>query len=289
MVSSAALRMRLAMFGNNHSVFTNLRYSSYHRAAARRWRPSSATDGAEAQAARKFAEEGWAVLPPAVDAAFSLDIGLRVDALFNSGDGVVKVSDGLMRLVDGVERVPDVIRFAGGSVADTIEHFYGSHFKLYSVSFYRTIPNQSVPESSFLWHFDNVPDQEIKLMVYFDDVYEDTGAFRFKNRALSEDLRKQGFWHRKNYPKVAPRLDDPSTTVCVEGAPGTTILFQNGRVAHKATAPRRLHRDIATFVIIPLTIPWREHFARNRHLLSTNAGVCKNPWTDEPENIGYKY
>jgi hypothetical protein len=134
-----------------------------------------------------------------------------------------------------------------------------------------------------------VPDQEIKLMVYFDDVFEDTGAFRFKSRDLSKDLRRDGFWHRRNYAKVAPRLDDTATTVCVEGGPGTCILFQNGRVAHKATAPRRAHRDIATFVIIPSTIPWREHFACNRHLLSTNAGLCVNPWSDEPENIGYRY
>ena len=234
-------------------------------------------------------KQGWAVLPPAVDATQSMEISHRVDALFDSGDGVIKVGEGLLRLADGVERVPEIARYAGGSVGDTIEHFFGSHFKIYSVSFYRTIPSPARPESSFLWHFDNVPDQEIKLMVYLDQVHEDTGAFRFKNRALSEKLRKQGFWHRKNYPKVAPLLDDTSTTVCVEGAPGTTILFENGRVAHKATAPRRLHRDIVTFVIIPSLIPWREHFARNRHLLSTNAGVCKNPWTDEPENIGYRY
>jgi hypothetical protein len=182
-----------------------------------------------------------------------------------------------------------VANFASGQAEQVIEKFFGSHFKIYNISFYRTVPNLAVPESSFLWHFDNAPDEEIKLMVYFDDVYEDTGAFRFKNREISEELRKDGFWHRKNYHKVSQRLDDQSTTVCVEGKPGTTILFENGRVAHKATAPRRLHRDIATFVIIPSTIPWREHYARNRHLLSTNAGLCKNPWTDEPENIGYRY
>jgi hypothetical protein len=202
---------------------------------------------------------------------------------------VVKVSNGLLRLADGVERMPEIIKYASGFVEEVIESFFHSHFKIYNVSMYRTVPNPDVPESSFLWHFDNVPDEEIKLMIYFDNVYEDTGAFRFKSREYSQNLRKDGFWHRKYYHKVAGRIDDTASTVCVEGKPGTSILFQNGRVAHKATAPRRLHRDIATFVIIPSTIPWREHYARNRHLLSTNAGLCKNPWTDEPENIGYRY
>jgi hypothetical protein len=229
------------------------------------------------------------VLPPAVDDVTAAAVGRRVDELFDAGEGVVQVSEGLMRLIDGIERVPDIAKFASGVVGEAIESFFQSHFKIYNISIYRTVPNPNRPESSFLWHFDNVPDEEIKLMIYFDHVYEDTGAFRFKNREFSEALRDDGFWHRKNYPKVAPRLDDSSTTVVVEGKPGTAILFQNGRVAHKATAPRRLHRDIATFVIIPSLIPWREHFARNRHLLSTNAGVCKNPWTDEPENIGYRY
>lgn len=290
MASALALRSRLALFGNNHSARINLRYARYHKAARKTWRPTFTESTAQAvEAARQFTEQGWAVLPPFISPEVAAALGHQIDTLFESGEGIVKVGPGLLRLVDGVERVPGAAQFASGFASDVIENFFGSHFKIYNISFYRTIPDNQAPISSFLWHFDNVPDQEIKLMVYFDHVHEDTGAFRFKNRALSEDLRKQGFWHRKNYNKVAPRLDDPSTTVCVEGAPGTTILFQNGRVAHKATAPQRLHRDVATFAIIPSTIPWREHFARNRHLLSTNAGICNNPWTDEPENIGYRY
>jgi hypothetical protein len=287
-LSVMAANCRLGLFGNAHSVKTNLRYRAYHRSAMKRWRPA-AIDTEAMEAARRFAHEGWAVLPPAVDETTSAAMGRRIDALFEDPANSIEVAPGAYRLLDGVEKVPEVALYASDFVQRVVENFFRSHFKIYNISFYRTIPNAGAPVASFLWHFDNVPDEEIKLMVYFDHVSKDTGAFRFKNRELSQTLRSRGFWHRSTYPKVADLLDNESTTVVVEGKPGTTILFENGRVVHKATAPERLHRDVATFVLIPSDIPWREHFARNRHLLSTNAGLCKNPWTDEPENIGYRY
>lgn len=289
LAAAIARRLRFTAFGNNHSLLLNLKYAQYHRAATRSWRPPVPPSREAGDTASRFAREGWVVLPSTVDHKAAEAMGRRIDALFDSGDGVVKVSNGLLRLIDGVERFPEIAQFVSGFVAEVIESFFGSHFKIYSISFYRTVPHADAPDSSFLWHFDNVPDDEIKLMIYFDDVREDTGAFRFKTKELSQELRTRGFWHRKDYPKVSLQLEDLSSTICVEGGPGTTILFQNGRIAHKATAPRRSHRDIATLVIIPSLIDWREHFARNRHLLSTNAGVCKNPWTDEPENVGYRY
>jgi hypothetical protein len=73
-----------------------------------------------------------------------------------------------------------------------------------------------------------------------------------------------------------------------EGPVGTSILFQNRAVAHRATSPLRGHRDVVTFVITPSDIPWRAHFARNRHKLSTNTGICLNPFTDRPQSIGYR-
>jgi hypothetical protein len=44
-----------------------------------------------------------------------------------------------------------------------------------------------------------------------------------------------------------------------------------------------------TFVLIPSDIPWRPHFARSRNLLSTNAGICIDPFRDQPEHVGYQY
>jgi hypothetical protein len=85
LLSEVALRVRLALFGNNHSVLLNLRYAKYHRAAAKKWRPMVPTTAQANETATLFAREGWVVLPSAVDDVVAAAIGRRVDALFDSG------------------------------------------------------------------------------------------------------------------------------------------------------------------------------------------------------------
>jgi len=285
-----AMRLRVSLWGNNHSGMLNLRYWLYHRKAQHAFHPPKESASAEALAALdRFKRDGFVVLPTRLDTEAGQALKHKVDGLYDSGVDVFKVSSGLYRLIDGAERIPEIVNLLNGPISEVLERYYGSHYKLYNISFYRTIPDDSVPESSFLWHFDNSPDQEIKLMIYLDEVSDETGAFRFKNLATSEKARSLGFWHREDYSRTKDMFDDAGTTIVGEGAPGTAILFRQGRVAHKATAPRHSHRDVVTMMIIPSLIPWREHFARNKHLLSTNAGLCKNPWTDEPEAIGYRF
>ncbi len=185
--------------------------------------------------------------------------------------------------------MPEVERLIAGEIARIAEAYFGSNFKIYLASFYRTSPDDTKPESSFLWHFDNADDEEIKVMIYLDEVTENSGALRVKSLAVSNEARRRGFWHRSDYDRARPIFDDDATTQVLRGDPGTAIFFRPGRVAHKATAPRSGHRDVVTLVLIPSTISWREHYARNRHLLSTNAGICLDPRTDQPQNIGYHF
>jgi hypothetical protein len=290
-LSRMLMQMRVSRYGNNHSWRLNRRYKAYHRHAQRHFRPTTPRTEANALKTQvdKFRRDGFLIVPSILDSANAHALKTKVDRLFEDPANVLPISKGLIRLIDGAEKVPEVVNLLQDSVAEIIESYFGSHFKLYNMSFYRTVPDESVPASSFLWHFDNSPDEEIKLMIYLDEVTEDTGAFRFKDEATSERARALGFWHRDDYDLARDVFEEPATTVVAEGGPGTTILFRQGRVVHKATAPVRDHRDAVTMVIIPSVLPWREHYARNRHLLSTNAGLCKNPWTDEPENIGYRY
>jgi hypothetical protein len=291
-LSRTLMRFRIALFGNRHSWLINYRYKSYHREAIRLFQtsPSSAAwlDGVADQI-EQFRRDGFLIIPSVLDASIASAMKAKVDRLFDSDAETFQVSSGLIRLIDGAEQLPEVTRLLNGRVEQIVEGYFRSHFKLYNMSFYRIIPDKCTPTSSFLWHFDNSPDEEIKLMIYLDDVREDTGAFRFKSLDTSEQARARGFWHRDDYECARDIIEDPSSTVVAEGGPGTIVLFRQGRVVHKATAPTREHRDAVNMVIIPSVLPWREHYARNKHLLSTNAGLCKNPWTDEPENIGYRY
>jgi hypothetical protein len=289
LLSRKLMRMRVSLFGNNHSMALNLRYRSYLAVAQNRYKPTVPPCAVTIELAEKFRRDGYVVIPSPLSDSEATALKEKVDMFFTEPADVLQVTSGLYRLIDGAERISEVTRVIAARVAQVVEHYYGSHFKLYNMSFYRTVPDRSTPVTSFLWHFDNSPDEEIKLMIYLDDVTEETGAFRFKNLSVSEQVRALGFCHRDDYDKASHIFDDPASTVTAIGGPGTAILFRQGRVVHKATAPKHSHRDVVTMVIIPSLITWREHYARNRHLLSTNAGLCKNPWTDEPENIGYRY
>lgn len=279
--------VRDTVFKNNQPAAINARYIAYQRHARKAWNPNGIADSDRALGSR-FASDGYLVLPPSptFDGA---SMQMMADDLLGDNAKRYEIMDGMSRLIDGVERIPKIIDAIDVQMEHLLESYYRSHFKIFGIYFYRTLPTPSKPQSSFLWHIDNCPGPEIKLMIYLDDVKADTGAFRLKDKALTNEIRAKGFRNRNQVEKVQADLDDDATTHLIEGPPGTRILFENGKVLHKATSPLREHRDIVTFVIIPSDIPWRVHYARNRHLLSTNAGACIDPRTDKPQHVGYQY
>lgn len=279
--------VRDKIFANNQPAAVNLRYASYQREVRQHWKPNGITP-AETAAAERFNKDGYLTLPPAANLGGD-EIARKVDALFSDPANCYPLGEGICRLIDGIERVPEIMNAIDAEIEHILESYYRSHFKVFGVYFYRTVPTPSKPQSSFLWHLDNCPDPEIKLMIYLDHVRADTGAFRLKDKNLSLDLRAKGFRNRNNVAHLQSDLDNDQTTELIEGPPGTRILFENGKVIHKATSPLVEHRDIVTMVIIPSDIHWRAHFARNRHLLSTNAGACIDPRRDIAEHIGYQY
>jgi len=287
----AAYEMRHAvrdkLFRNNQPLAVNLRYAKYQAEVRKGWKPNGISAG-DTALAQQFHKDGYIVLPPPQ----TLDgdgLARQTDDAFAVPANRYTIMDGLFRMIDGVERIPSVADVFDAQMEQVLESYYQSHFKIFGIYFYRTLPTPSKPQSSFLWHLDNCPGPEIKLMVYLDNVVEDTGAFRLKKKSLTDEIRAKGFRNRSQIQRVQADLENSATTDVIEGQPGTRILFENGQVLHKATSPLRDHRDVVTFVIIPSDVPWRAHFARNRHLLSTNCGACIDPRTDRPQHVGYSH
>lgn len=284
------MRRRVARFGNNHSARVNRHYADYHQRAQAAFDPRNHPITPQAQsAAEELRARGFVTLPALFPADQATELKCKVDQAFGRTENCYPYGTGSLRLIDGYEQLPELLGYVAGYLEQTLLAYYRSHFKIFAVTVYRIVPDDNAPQSSFLWHFDNAPDQELKLMIYLDDVVEETGAFRFKSREDSERARKLGFWHRDQYDLGRPVFDDEESTCIVEGPPGTGVIFQPGRVVHKATAPRRDHRDVAVLVINPSLIYWREHLARNRHLLSTNAGLCLDLDRDIAEHVGYRF
>jgi hypothetical protein len=268
-----------------------LRYASYENAARRSWKARSKATPEQLAAADRFKANGFEVLPPPTRMTPERLRAIKdtVDRHFDQQNDGFVINYGTRRLVDGIELIPDLVDFIDADVEAVIENYYGSHFKLFAVTCYRTMPTPDKPDSSFLWHLDNCPKQEIKLMVYLDDVVAETGALSVKDKPFSASLRKEGFFDRRRINQFVGRLDDTSTTRVLEGPTGTRLLFENSGCIHKATSPKVGHRDVVTFVIIPSDMPWRPHFARHRNLMSTNGGICVDPFSDKPEHIGYEF
>ena len=289
--SRARMLARIALFGNNHSLKVNMIYAAYESAARRSWKPRNSPTFEVQAMATLFKADGFAALPPPSKMTAERLQAIRevVDRRFEEQNNGFVVNYGMYRLVDGLELIPEIIDFIDDDLEAVIENYFSSHFKIFAVSFYRTLPTPDKPDSSFLWHLDNCPKQEIKLIVYLDDVVADTGALSLKDKPFSDRLRKEGFFDRRRIKRFFGRLDDKSSTRVLEGPTGTRLLFENGGCIHKATSPKFGHRDVVTFVLIPSTIPWRPHFARNRNLLSSNAGICIDPFKDIPEHVGYQY
>ena len=289
-LSRSRMRRRVARYGNNQSPALNRHYVDYHERAQAAFaaHPQPVSDEARS-AAEELRAQGFLTVPSRLAGEEAVALKRKVDAAFARTENLYPYGTGLVRLIDGYEQLPEVVDHIAGHLEQILLAYYRSHFKIFAVTIYRIVPDESAPRSSFLWHFDNAPDQQLKLMVYLDDVVDETGAFRFKSREVSERARSLGFWHRDQYDLARPVFEDEASTRIVEGGPGTSVIFQPGRVVHKATAPVRDHRDVAVIVINPSLIHWREHLARNRHLLSTNAGLCLDLDQDTAEHIGYRF
>jgi hypothetical protein len=283
-VRLALRRVRLALFGNDQPLWTNALYLVHDALARRRWRAAPAPEAAAT--ARHFAEHGYALLPPQLAEPELRRLAAEIDAAFTDDAGTRRVDDGTRRLMDAFARVPALERLVAPAVERAVEAFFRSHFKIYSVTLYRTEPTAAADDRSFLWHVDNCPPSNIKLMVYLDDVAEETGAIRFKPLPVSADLLRRGFWDRADIDRFRAELDAEATTRVVEAPLGTGILFMNGGCLHKATYPRTGHRDVVTFVLQPSLAPWRENLRPRRAALDVNSGFCRNPFTDRPQHVG---
>ena len=149
-------------------------------------------------------------------------------------------------MVEGLEKIPEIVDFIDPELEATLEAYFQSHFKIFGVYFYHTEPNPARPYSSFLWHADNCPSEEIKLMVYLDDVASDTGAMRLKTRSFSDDLKNRGFIGRDRYESFSRRARRSGIHLRRRGAHGNAYPVPE-RLRHTqggpagARAPRRRH------------------------------------------------
>jgi hypothetical protein len=155
-------------------------------------------------------------------------------------------------------------RVAATLVPQVEETVLGCHGLVNQINLIRSLPSRQPLASSWLWHYDNKPNESFKILVYLTDVSEATGAFEYLRHETLEEVPKIGSSRESPDCAVAPRW--PKTRVPEQdlgeyvrqgyrpyratGPPGTTIVFDNNCI-HRATVPSIGHRDALIMSIRP--------------------------------------
>lgn len=144
------------------------------------------------------------------------------------------------------------------------ERVLGCHGLVNQVNLIRSLPDAAAAASSWLWHYDDNPDEAFKVLVYLTDVAADGGAFEYlrspatgrvvkvSSSRLAPDRRVAQRWPGSRVPadeieRQRLRGFVPHRAV---GPAGTAIVFDNNCV-HRATVPAGRHRDAVIFNLRP--------------------------------------
>ena len=106
------------------------------------------------------------------------------------------------------------------------------------------------PDSSWLWHYDDCPDQFLKLVIYLTDVTEDNGCFQYlkndqgefpmvpTNRTFPGHDGQPFFFKGKRIPpqETQNRIDEGYSVRSLVGEAGTYALM-HPNIYHRATVP----------------------------------------------------
>jgi hypothetical protein len=170
-----------------------------------------------------------------------------VDAWFTRDDNCTVTHDGVRReIVDLAFVRPDIESIAAG---------YQAQIRELSIYRLETTPRASdrgcaLPSGegwvSELWHSDNYPAGNFKILVYLTDVGEQQAPFEHRVPVRYRPRRRGLSWQ-----ETREASDGASRTIT--GPAGTTIIFNNN-IVHKGNYCREGHRDI---LMVGLTIPGR--------------------------------
>lgn len=160
------------------------------------------------------------------------------------------------------------------------ERVFKSYVHVDNIKIYRSEVSQESDISSWLWHFDNNPQEQVKILIYLTDVEKDCGEFTFLRKdeegikvptsRVSYPKKWKEPWENpppfymlKDYgiswagrDRVDPQhVEYLKTKFGFEvygstGKRGTLFLFDNN-IIHKATVPKNKYRDVIVMQLKP--------------------------------------
>ncbi len=152
--------------------------------------------------------------------------------------------------VDNYYDCPEVTKLGNFFGKYLEQNTYNCYSIVEAVLIYESLPNE-IERSSWIWHYDDDIDQQLKLLVYLNDVEEDTGAFEIlrnsqgeglamKSSRVSPSVKSSPTYVGSRIPKEEiERFDGLGfSSYKIVGKAGTICLF-NPNCIHKATVPKK--------------------------------------------------
>ena len=135
---------------------------------------------------------------------------------------------------------------------------YGSYAIVDKVYIYRSVISGHIPRDSWLWHYDNHPHELLKVIIYLNDVSDESAPFEYLRCAkslkpVSGSPLAPLYGHSRISEQILRRyLSNGFESHKVTGPRGTMILFDNNMV-HRANLASQKYRDVLIFQVRPST------------------------------------
>tara|TARA_R100001015_G_C4634978_1_gene202917 strand:+ start:1947 stop:2795 length:849 start_codon:yes stop_codon:yes gene_type:complete len=153
------------------------------------------------------------------------------------------------------------------------DNVFGSYVYCDNIKIYQTPKDSNKNKSSWIWHLDNNPKEQVKIMVYLSNVTAGYGAFEYikdtDNEAVKATTRRvdhkdwctsKGEHQSRHCSWWGSRVPDEAILAMVKsgckptpihGKMGTAILFDNN-IVHKGSLPTKGDRLAATLQFRPI-------------------------------------
>jgi hypothetical protein len=171
--------------------------------------------------------------------------------------------------------IPAVKNLAKEITRQVEEQLFGSYFNIEFIHCYENLHKNIQESSSWLWHFDNCPDEYIKIAFHINQSTENNGCMKILLDKNSLPLRMKSDRYKPNdkyrrasrlsHKQVNSLKQDGCTEKCILGGRGSNFVF-SPNILHKATIPayNSEHRKMLMFYVRPSLSRNNDPFANTR-------------------------
>ena len=251
---------------------------------------------------------------------YDLTIQTNIDTKLNFDSDYYKLIDNIRDKLDNQFNINESISHSGNALfiddcfifedefsiivenylRDYLEkNIFGSYIHCDHVTLYKTPQSNSAPVNSWLWHFDNSPLEQMKVMIYLNDVNDKNGAFEILRNENSKDGlkvhssridntnwrgKKEWSFKYKNIEWKSTRIPrelfphisaDGYIPYKVVGNKGHVSIFDNN-IIHRGSLPSEGFRYAVVFQFKPIDKKLKKIFGK-----SITGNGAKHPTFDK--------